>query len=221
MAVKVLTKRASGSRVMKIVTEAGKSISLHSTPGTFSVNAPARLGEVEREGKKPLTRVVGPGLRRYSFTHIVASLDWTVDVEAAIKSFFGLSTKGTKIRFSGGSAALEAGVWFYIENLEINVVRRAKNLRPSHAELSWTLVEASDVKISTSKPKAKKKAATGSRATTTTRQHKVRSGETLWLIAQRYLGAGSRWPEIYALNKSLMKNPNTLKAGWTLKIPRK
>ena len=43
--------------------------------------------------------------------------------------------------------------------------------------------------------------------------------ETLWALAARYLGSGSRWPEIQALNDGI--DPLKLRIGMTLKIPER
>lgn len=52
--------------------------------------------------------------------------------------------------------------------------------------------------------------------------HKVKSGESLWAIAQQHLGDGNRWRELVESNKSehpsLLKNPNLIYTGWDLKI---
>ena len=47
--------------------------------------------------------------------------------------------------------------------------------------------------------------------------HTVSSGDTLWAIAQKHLGDGSRYPEIAALNN--IANPNLIYPGTTLKLP--
>lgn len=50
----------------------------------------------------------------------------------------------------------------------------------------------------------------------------VVSGDNLWKIAQRYLGDGSRWNEIYSYNnnKSIIGgNPNLIRPGQVLSIP--
>lgn len=50
----------------------------------------------------------------------------------------------------------------------------------------------------------------------------VRQGDSLWKIAQKYLGDGSRWKEIYTYNnnKSIIGgNPNLIKPGQVLSIP--
>ena len=52
------------------------------------------------------------------------------------------------------------------------------------------------------------------------KKHVVASGDTLSTIAQRYLGAKNRWPEILAANKDILPSEKTpLKVGMELKIP--
>ncbi|MEW5766821.1 MAG: LysM peptidoglycan-binding domain-containing protein [bacterium] len=46
----------------------------------------------------------------------------------------------------------------------------------------------------------------------------VKSGDTLWKYAQEYLGDGSLWPKIQAVNPDL-KNPHMLYVGQEIKIP--
>lgn len=50
--------------------------------------------------------------------------------------------------------------------------------------------------------------------------------DSLWRIADRTLGDGSRWPEIYALNHGqpqadgrTLTNPSLIRPGWVLRIP--
>lgn len=47
----------------------------------------------------------------------------------------------------------------------------------------------------------------------------VVSGDCLWNIAKKYLGSGSRWTEIYELNKSQISNPNLIYPGQILIMP--
>ncbi len=48
----------------------------------------------------------------------------------------------------------------------------------------------------------------------------VQSGETLREIAHRELGDESRWPEIYHLNSHRIADPDLLRPGWQLRLPR-
>lgn len=47
----------------------------------------------------------------------------------------------------------------------------------------------------------------------------VQPGDSLWRIAQRQLGDGSRWQEIYTINPHTIHNPAQLVPGTVLKLP--
>ncbi len=51
--------------------------------------------------------------------------------------------------------------------------------------------------------------------------HIVASGETLWAIAKKYYGDGSKYNIIFNANKDKIKNPALIHVGWKLKIPDK
>ncbi|MEZ6125411.1 MAG: LysM peptidoglycan-binding domain-containing protein [Planctomycetaceae bacterium] len=51
-------------------------------------------------------------------------------------------------------------------------------------------------------------------------EYTVKFGDTLSGIAERFLGAQSRYREIYEINKDRMPNPDALKVGKALRIPR-
>jgi nucleoid-associated protein YgaU len=55
---------------------------------------------------------------------------------------------------------------------------------------------------------------------TETRTYTVKRGDGFYLIAKRVLGAGSRWPEIFELNKALVDGDvHGLKPGMVLNLP--
>lgn len=51
------------------------------------------------------------------------------------------------------------------------------------------------------------------------RTYTVVKGDSLWRIAQKVLGAGAKWNVIYDLNKTTVKNPNTIYVGQELVLP--
>ena len=52
-----------------------------------------------------------------------------------------------------------------------------------------------------------------------TKEYVTKKGDTLWKIAQRELGSGHRWKNIYNLNKDKIKNPDRVKPGTKILIP--
>ncbi len=52
-------------------------------------------------------------------------------------------------------------------------------------------------------------------------EHTVVSGDTLSGIAQKYYGSQANWKKIYEANKDVIgDNPNLIRAGQILKIPK-
>jgi nucleoid-associated protein YgaU len=47
----------------------------------------------------------------------------------------------------------------------------------------------------------------------------VLEGDSLWRIAKRQYGDGSRWKEIYDANRDVLASPDALSAGQSLRIP--
>lgn len=219
--VVIRVNRPARDTTMTLVTSKGLRVSMYTTPAELNYSHNARFGEIEREGRKALTRMTGEGLKTLSFSHRVASLDYTASIEPVLKRLLERAEVGDKIRFTGGSPELEQSAWWHIRNLGTKVVQRALNNQPSRVELSWELVEAVDVTadIVKTKPKPRKPPAKSTPVGSVTRVHRVVRGDTLWWISSRYLGDPLRYPEIVRANRGLIKNPNLILVGWKLKIP--
>lgn len=104
-------------------------------------------------------------------------------------------------------------------------------------EYSVTFIEAKDVKVytiteanTTQSANSSNNIDSGSRpaskttdTSTNSEQTKiytVKKGDCLWSIAQKLLGKGSRWTEIYDLNKKVIgSDPNLIYPGQVLVIP--
>ena len=52
-----------------------------------------------------------------------------------------------------------------------------------------------------------------------TKGYVVVRGDSLWLIAQRELGNGRRWTEIYDMNRNVLVNPDLIRVGQRLAMP--
>ncbi|MFH1231487.1 MAG: LysM peptidoglycan-binding domain-containing protein [Planctomycetota bacterium] len=48
----------------------------------------------------------------------------------------------------------------------------------------------------------------------------VKTGDTLWIVAQNFYNDGSKWKIIHEANRAKISNPNNLKVGTTLVIPQ-
>ena len=97
---------------------------------------------------------------------------------------------------------------------------------PNYVSYSFEFVEEKTITVITAIPKPKPKPKpSGSKkpASSTaagTRKHTVRKGERLWDLSKKYYGTGTKWKKIANANKKLIKNPNKLKIGWKLIIPK-
>lgn len=50
--------------------------------------------------------------------------------------------------------------------------------------------------------------------------YSIQSGDTLWIIAKRFLGDGSRWQEVYTANRETIgPDPNLIHPGTLLLVP--
>lgn len=95
-------------------------------------------------------------------------------------------------------------------------------------EYDVSFLEDRDITISSN---AAKKTST-KRAAQKITTHTVKSGDTLWALSKKYLGAGSKWKTIYNANKSIIEktakkhgkksssNGHWIYPGTKLKIPR-
>ncbi len=50
--------------------------------------------------------------------------------------------------------------------------------------------------------------------------YEVKPGDTLGAIAQRFYGKASLYPKIFEANKDILSNPDLIKVGQKLKIPK-
>jgi nucleoid-associated protein YgaU len=51
------------------------------------------------------------------------------------------------------------------------------------------------------------------------RTYTVQKGDTLWRIAKQFYGKGEDWSRIHEANKDVIRDPDLIQPGWTLRIP--
>ncbi len=106
------------------------------------------------------------------------------------------------------------------------------NGMPTEITFDITLKEYPHRAAKSSKPSNKTKAASEKKKTPTSAKKKnytlytTQKGDTLWALAKKYYGKGSKYTKIYNANRDgkdgthKLTDPNNLQAGWKIKIPR-
>ncbi len=56
-------------------------------------------------------------------------------------------------------------------------------------------------------------------ASTSTQYYTIESGDTLWGIAAKFLGNGSKYPEIFEANREVIEDPDKIFVGQKIRIP--
>lgn len=211
-----------------LVTEGGRVVNLSHTP-TDGSGTPQqrRMVEVDRPGRVPLLVFDNYALGELSFTHTEAvTMLGPRDVDVALITYEDLATTGELVRLTGMSAVETRG-WWTIDQLTWKIAQRSETQKMLAVECSWKLkrptIQPRGIgkppppasKSRPAAPTATPKAPTGKAPATGT--YTVKSGDTLWAIAVRLLGSGSRYPEIAKLNG--ISNPNLIRVGTVLKVP--
>lgn len=234
--VSVLVARPIAGAQMTMVLRDGTKIPIRA-PREFASEETATFEEISRSGMKPFRRKTGLGLASHSFDQMVTKRDWTEDVEYQIERFRQIAREGTPFRLSGGSST-EGGRWFTAEKMTVKVTQRTPAGKIARASLSWQLVEEVEADIlkvgTTVSPPGSTKPGTVKRVGSLTvvpagstasvgvqRAHTYAAGENLWDLAERYLGDPLRWEEIVRINPTKIPNPDRIKPGTVLQIPRK
>ena len=213
---------------LDFVLSTGKRVALERLPVGFTFGTIAAQTEVEVEGQKTITRVLGPGLRTMGFSTVVGNTQGRdSDCEAQLARLLAIPANGWQFRISGAASTLETTGWWRVVSCSVNVTHRNAKNRAARAVLEWDLVEQVDDRVAIAHTRVQapvKKATTPTKKPATaaaTRSYTVRAGDYPWKIAKNLLGDGKRWKEIYNLNRSVIPNVNDIRIGTVLKVPVK
>lgn len=59
----------------------------------------------------------------------------------------------------------------------------------------------------------------GPQSAETPRTYEVQKGDSLSKIAKKFYGEAGAWKRIFEANRDVVKNPDLIQPGWTLRIP--
>lgn len=228
--VTVLTRKPINRRGLTIVDQQGHTIAFPTSPSKWDYKDVQRWGQTEREGFKAISRPRGGGLRTLSFSINVFALDTRTDVERQIVDFTNIAARGTVIRIKGGSPYYQGPCWWYVKDLSLKAERLTPAGKVTQGVIDVSLEEYVEppTKVIKSPPPSKpparpvKKPSPAPVKQPVYRWYTVVKGDSLSLIAGRYLGNIMKWPVLYSLNRAAVgPNPNLIRPGLRLKIPPK
>lgn len=146
--------------------------------------------------KKPIKYVNKLEKWRKSGKPIRVIITDTLNMECTIESFYWGEQDAT-------------GDIYYTLSLKEYVKPKTSKIKTSSSSSKSSTTTKKDTSTRTTK-------STSSSSNTT---HKVKSGDSLWSIAKKYYGDGSKYNKIYNANKKLISDPSVLTVGITLTIP--
>jgi LysM repeat protein len=215
---------------MVIQTENGYTIRVPYAPQNIEHGEyGAKWDESERAGTYSVLRNTGKKGQTLSFDLTLASIhrgttlmNTGKTVVNALKAFDKMADMGDRVYIT--FTERENGTWL-LTNQSQSVTMRDAMQQPIRATVSLTFARIMNHKafngpingrssILTAKPSTSKKTVTSPNLAT----YKVKKGDTLWDLANKYYSNPYRWTSIADRNR--IKNPKLLQIGTTLVIPR-
>ena len=187
------------------------------------------VGEVKLPNGEKLVKFSWSGrLPGASMRHMrmVSAADWRSPKE--IQGIFSMWRRyGKKLRLLVTGTTINHDVYldsYTVENSKKDTVEYSISFSVAKDILVYTTEELNienttekDTTATTNERAASSGAAASTPQNTT---YTVKAGDTLWAIAKQFLGNGSRYPEIYELNKAIIgPDPNLIHAGQVFAIP--
>lgn len=197
-----------------LLSETGVRVEFHRTPpGSSADGDTATFATIERPGMLPLSRRSSATLRTITISPQVGDDNPETSCEATLAALRALAGSGQRVQLVWGR--LERG-WWNITAMPITVISRVQGSNDvSRCTVELALTQANDLVVTPGSTSTSGGGGTAGWKTVT-----VKSGDTLYKLATKYLGRGNRWGEIAKANK--IKNPKAstrLKVGKKLKIP--
>ena len=187
------------------------------------------VGEVKLPNGEKLVRFSWSGrLPGASMRHMrmVSASDWRSPKE--IQGIFSMWRRyGKKLRLLVTGTTINHDVYldsYTVDNSKLDTVEYSISFSVAKDILVYTTtelnIENTTQKTTTATTNERAASAEAAAATPQKTTYTVKAGDTLWGIAKKFLGNGSRYPEIYELNKAIIgPDPNLIYAGQVYTIP--
>ena len=173
--------------------------------------------EIDRDGRSPYLVRTGMRLPTIEFTaNLVYSRepDKSVEPLMAVLRNMADSTMTLTVKYGGW---FDARVW-RMDDLSFKTLQRNPDTNaPTHVEADITLKLASDIKLTVGPVSGGKttKKKTTKKKSSKTRYYKIKKGDTLYKLANKFYGDPGEWKYLAKINK--IKNPKKLKVGKKIK----
>jgi len=187
------------------------------------------VGEVKLPNGEKLVKFSWSGrLPGASMRHMrmVSASDWRSPKE--IQGIFSMWRRyGKKLRLLVTGTTINHDVYldsYTVDNSNFDTVEYSISFSVAKDILVYTTtelnIENTTQKTTTATTNERAASAEAAAASPQKTTYTVQAGDTLWEIAKRFLGNGSRYPEIYEANKAIIgPDPNLIHPGQVLTIP--
>lgn len=170
--------------------------------------------QAERSGERPLLLHKSVPLETMSFSFTMSDRNLQRPQTSKVAQLRDLARTQERIvvRFS----PTEQGLWRITDAKISSLYRTEVTDEIARATVSLTLTRASDAAAAVgpiSKPKS------SANTPKVGRTYTVKKGDSLWAIAKRYYGDGTKWPRIYDANRNKIKKPDLIYPGQVFTIP--
>ena len=210
---------------VKPVDKSSKNVIFPSLPETIEVQAATRFMTFDLINNGEVKIPLGEELVKFSWSGIFFGKSrrnerfvkkW-VDPKEMQVEFSRWRNSGTKLRLLITDTTINHDV--YLVDYKCTYTGGYGDM-----EYSVTFVVAKDLIVKTEKKVTDSKASQNKESSSSSEQstaktYTVGPNDTLWKIAQKVYGDGSKYTKIYEANKDIIKNPNIIRQGQVLKLP--